>query len=92
MYAGQLVELSDAERFFTEPLHPYSKKLLASVPRLRAQERPEFIPGQPPSLFNPPRGCRFAPRCPLKFDRCDEEPPLFEPEAGRWSKCWLHEG
>jgi len=92
MYAGQLVELSDAERFFTEPLHPYSKKLLASVPRLRAQERPEFIPGQPPSLFNPPRGCRFAPRCPQKFGRCDEEPPLFEPEAERWSKCWLHEG
>ena len=90
MYAGQLVELSDAKRFFNEPLHPYSQKLMASVPRLRDVAQPEFIPGQPPSLFAPSEGCRFAPRCPHRFERCEESPPLAEPQRGRHAKCWLH--
>jgi oligopeptide/dipeptide ABC transporter ATP-binding protein len=92
MYAGQIVELSDAARFFREPLHPYSQKLMASVPRLREDKKLEFIPGEPPSLMSPPRGCRFAPRCPLRFERCDEEPPLIESKDGRQVKCWLYEG
>ena len=83
MYAGQLVELSDAASFFHEPQHPYSMKLMASVPRLRGDRRPEFIPGQPPSLINPLGGCRFAPRCSFRFDRCKEDPPLVEVEPGR---------
>jgi oligopeptide/dipeptide ABC transporter ATP-binding protein len=91
MYAGQIVELSDAARFFREPLHPYSQKLMASVPRLREDKKLEFIPGEPPSLMSPPRGCRFAPRCPLRFERCDEEPPLIESKDGRQGKCWLYE-
>ena len=91
MYAGQLVELGDAASFFREPLHPYSRKLLASVPRLRAETKPEYIPGHPPSLLDPPRGCRFAPRCPLRFAKCAEDPPLLEKGAGRQVKCWLHE-
>ncbi|MDT8305966.1 MAG: ABC transporter ATP-binding protein, partial [Anaerolineae bacterium] len=74
MYAGQIVERSDARRFFANPLHPYSKALMASVPRLRETIEPEFISGQPPSLLNPPTGCRFADRCPARFDRCDEDP------------------
>ena len=90
MYAGQLVELTDAASFFHEALHPYSKKLMASVPKLRGNKRPEFIPGQPPSLINPPSGCRFAPRCPFRFDQCQEDPPLVEAEPGRWVKCWLY--
>lgn len=90
MYAGQIVEVSDADRFFDEPLHPYSRKLMASVPRLRVTKEPEFITGQPPSLINPPVGCRFAQRCPLRFDKCEQEPPVFEKE-GRKVKCWLHE-
>lgn len=90
MYAGQIVELSDAERFFTAPLHPYSQKLMASVPTLRQTKKLEFIPGQPPSLINPPTGCRFAPRCPVKFDKCTEEPPLFDMRDGRFVKCWLY--
>ncbi|HXV82715.1 MAG TPA: ABC transporter ATP-binding protein, partial [Candidatus Binatia bacterium] len=91
MYAGQMVELSDAARFFREPLHPYSQKLMASVPRLREDKKLEFIPGAPPSLMSPPRGCRFAPRCPLRFHRCDEEPPLIDVPDGRQVKCWLYE-
>jgi len=89
MYAGQIVEVSDARRFFTEPLHPYSKKLMASVPRLRADVEPDFITGQPPSLFAPPPGCRFAPRCPSRFERCDEDPPVTGLN-GLQVKCWLY--
>ncbi|MFO7539306.1 MAG: ABC transporter ATP-binding protein [Chloroflexota bacterium] len=89
MYAGQIVETSDAYRFFTEPLHPYSKKLMASVPKMRSDEEPDFIVGQPPSLINPPIGCRFAERCPARFEKCDEEPPMIEQE-GRQVKCWLY--
>jgi peptide/nickel transport system ATP-binding protein len=90
MYAGQLVELSDATSYFHEPLHPYSRKLMASVPRLHGERKPEFIPGQPPSLINPSKGCRFAPRCSRRFERCDEDPPSVEVEAGQWVKCWLY--
>ena len=90
MYAGQLVELSNAADFYHEPRHPYSRKLIASVPRLHGGRKPEFIPGQPPSLINPSGGCRFAPRCPQRFDRCQEDPPLVEVEPGQWVKCWLY--
>jgi peptide/nickel transport system ATP-binding protein len=91
MYAGQIAELSDAARFFREPLHPYSRKLMASVPRLREDKKLEFIPGEPPSLINPPQGCRFAPRCPARFEHCNEEPPLIQTADGRQVKCWLYE-
>ena len=89
MYAGQIVEVSDAYQFFTEPLHPYSRKLMASVPRLRIEVEPEFISGQPPSLLNPPQGCRFAERCAERFEKCDEEPPMVK-VGNREVKCWLH--
>lgn len=90
MYAGQMVEVSDAEHFFQKPLHPYSQKLLAAVPRLHGQQDLEFIPGKPPSLLNPPKGCRFADRCPLRFAKCDQEPPTFRVD-GQMVKCWLYE-
>ncbi len=90
MYAGQIVEDSDSRRFFEAPLHPYSQKLMASVPRLRATVEPEFITGQPPSLVTPPTGCRFAARCPKRFEKCSEEPPLFAVDD-RTVKCWLYE-
>jgi oligopeptide/dipeptide ABC transporter ATP-binding protein len=89
MYAGQIVEVGDAAHFFEEPLHPYSKKLMASVPRLRGNKELEFITGQPPSLINLPQGCRFAPRCPMRYEKCDQEPPVIEKE-GRKVKCWLY--
>jgi oligopeptide/dipeptide ABC transporter ATP-binding protein len=90
MYAGQIVEVGDAHNFFNEPLHPYSQKLMASVPRLHGGDELEFITGQPPSLINPPTGCRFADRCEQRFEKCDEEPPIFH-KGQRWVKCWLHE-
>ncbi len=89
MYAGQIVEVGDAYRFFTKPLHPYSHMLMASVPRLRADKEPEFITGQPPSLLDLPAGCRFAPRCPKRFSKCDQDPPVIKKE-GRIVKCWLY--
>ena len=89
MYAGQIVEVNDAFHFFASPLHPYSQKLMASVPRLRGKQDLEFITGQPPSLLNPPTGCRFAERCPKVFDKCKEEPPTVNKD-GRLVKCWLY--
>ncbi len=91
MYAGQVVERADANRFYREPLHPYSRMLMASVPRLREDRPLEFIPGRPPSLVNPPPGCRFADRCPERFARCDQEPPAVQRGDGRWVKCWLYQ-
>ncbi len=90
MYAGQIVEISDNNRFFTAPLHPYSEKLMTSVPRLRSTAKLEFITGQPPSLINPPTGCRFADRCHKVFAKCVEEPPTVTVD-GRRVKCWLYQ-
>jgi peptide/nickel transport system ATP-binding protein len=90
MYAGQIVETGNARDFFPAPLHPYSQMLMASVPRLRSESDPMFITGQPPSLMNPPKGCRFAARCPFRFEKCNEEPPMFQ-KGNRKVKCWLHE-
>jgi oligopeptide/dipeptide ABC transporter ATP-binding protein len=89
MYAGQIVEVSDARRFFDKPLHPYSQKLLSSVPRLHGNKEPDFIIGRPPSLIDPPKGCRFADRCPARFGKCVDEPPEIE-QDGRKVKCWLY--
>lgn len=91
MYAGQIVEVGDAASFFADPLHPYADKLMASVPRLHGRQEPVFITGQPPSLLNPPTGCRFAARCEYVFEKCDVEPPAYG-RNGRIAKCWLQEG
>jgi len=89
MYAGQIVEVSDAAHFFDKPLHPYSKKLMDSVPRLHGHKEPDFITGRPPSLIDLPEGCRFADRCPSRFEKCVEDPPMVE-NSGRKVKCWLY--
>jgi oligopeptide/dipeptide ABC transporter ATP-binding protein len=89
MYGGELVETSSAGEFFGEPAHPYARLLMASVPRLREVREPVHIPGQPPSLLDLPRGCRFADRCPWRFDRCVEHPPLIEVPPRRGARCWL---
>jgi peptide/nickel transport system ATP-binding protein len=89
MYAGQMVELSDAVSFFTRPLHPYAQKLLASVPRLHGDQEPDFITGRPPSLLDLPGGCRFAERCPMVMDKCRQDPQLIAVD-GRRVRCWLY--
>lgn len=91
MYAGQIVELNDAAQYFTQPYHPYAQGLMASVPRVHQKRDPAFIPGQPPSLLNPPKGCRFADRCPARFGKCDQDPPVYAVGHRRLVKCWLYE-
>ncbi len=90
IYAGQLVEIADASLFYDTPLHPYSQKLMASVPTLRQEKKLEFIPGQPPSLINPPQGCRFAERCEKRMEICSQAPPTVKMPDGRTVKCWLY--
>jgi len=89
MYAGQIVEVGQAADFFPSPLHPYSQLLMDSVPRLRSDADPIFITGQPPSLVNLPAGCRFAERCPKRFEKCVQEPADLRVD-GRRVKCWLY--
>jgi len=89
MYAGHIVELSDADLFFEEPLHPYSKKLMASVPRLHGTEDLEFIVGKPPSLIHLGEGCRFRDRCEFAHDRCEKNPPVVNVNQHQ-VKCWLY--
>ncbi|MDZ7762093.1 MAG: ABC transporter ATP-binding protein [Desulfovermiculus sp.] len=91
MYAGQLVELAEAASFFRHPLHPYSHKLMASVPRLYGDQELEPIPGRPPSLIDPPAGCRFRTRCDQSFSRCTQTPPLLTTREGGRARCWLYE-
>lgn len=92
MYAGKIAELGPAERVLRGPVHPYTRLLLASIPRLHQQERPSFIPGSPPDMLNLPTGCRFHPRCPFVFQRCiTEEPPLLTVVPEHQARCWLVE-
>ncbi|TVP72740.1 MAG: ABC transporter ATP-binding protein [Rhodobacteraceae bacterium] len=92
MYAGQIVEFSPARDFFRAPVHPYGQALMASVPRLHDLAEPQHLEGTPPPLINPPAGCRFAPRCAQRFDKCAEMPPEMQHADGRRKLCWLPEG
>jgi len=93
MYAGQIVELGPSENVLLNPKHPYTQKLIASVPLLRRDEIPEFIPGAPPDLVNPLKGCRFYPRCPYgEKDFEEKEPALVEAGKNHFVKCWLYSG
>ena len=94
MYAGRVVESGPVRQMYKTPTHPYTQALLASIPRLgHARERLSAIGGQPPSLLDPPKGCRFAPRCPHRMAICEAEyPPDFDVGNGQRSACWLNEG
>jgi peptide/nickel transport system ATP-binding protein len=90
MYSARMAEQASAAAIFAEPLHPYTAGLLRSVPRLdRARgAKLETIEGLPPSLLDPPAGCRFAPRCAARIDACESAaPPLQEIRPGRFSAC-----
>jgi oligopeptide/dipeptide ABC transporter ATP-binding protein len=89
MYAGQIVELAPARELLRRPLHPYTKALMNSVPKLGSGEtRLTAIPGNVPRIGNFPPGCRFAPRCPIAKAECSNAiPELLEVEPGRWVRC-----
>jgi len=88
MYSGNLVELGPTEEIFAHPLHPYTRMLIAALPRVGDRSEREGIAGAPPSLRNPPPGCRFAPRCKYACPGCRESVPvLTEVEPGRFAAC-----
>lgn len=91
MYAGDLVETGGIEELFDEPLHPYTRLLIASLPSLERKEIAKGTPGLTPSLLNRPPGCPFHPRCPDAFDRCKvEEPQLEMVRPNRTVACHLY--
>ncbi len=90
MYAGKLAEKAPAEEIVSNPRHPYTRLLVSSLPEVGvryAEKRLSGVPGRPPSLLDPPTGCRFRERCPLATARCEQEPPWVE-ENGRGIACW----
>jgi oligopeptide transport system ATP-binding protein len=94
MYLGKIVEIADRRELYDNPLHPYTKALLAAVPIpdpvLEAQRAHSVLVGEVPSPLNPPPGCVFHPRCPIAVDRCGGEvPPLREVSPGHWAACLL---
>ncbi len=90
MYAGKIVEISKKEKLFTNPSHPYSKFLINSLPKIGDRRQRASAPGNPPSLANPPEGCRFHPRCPYAKDICKKHvPKLIEDEKGHYVACFL---
>ena len=90
MYAGQLVEVSPVRDIFTQPLHPYTQMLIASLPSLEQKGTFRGIPGLPPPLRALPPGCVFHPRCPHAVERCQTEAPLFrEVRPQAWAACHL---
>jgi peptide/nickel transport system ATP-binding protein len=95
MYAARVVENAPVENLFNRPHMPYTWGLLGSLPRLDADmERLTQIPGQPPSLLNPPRGCRFHPRCPYVMNVCKEKEPELQPisnDPAHLQACHLDE-
>jgi peptide/nickel transport system ATP-binding protein len=93
MYGGRLVEEAPTERLFRAPQHPYSKHLIASLPRIGEEAPKVTLPGGPPNLAEPPSGCRFHPRCPLAMDRCRRQSPvLIEVAPQHRVACFAVEG
>ena len=90
MYAGAILERAPVSRLFERPSHPYTRALLRATPTVRTvQEELLSIPGQIPSPFELPEGCRFADRCGQRFARCASEPDFMAVEAGHGARCWL---
>ena len=93
MYSGRVVEKGDVRSVFASLSHPYTKGLLASIPKLgECAEELESIPGNVPNPKYMPQGCKFAPRCSCAFDKCrEEEPGFYDVGEGHMSRCWLCE-
>lgn len=93
MYAGEILESGSVDEIFFEPSHPYTEGLLSAMPTNRPDEIQKLmpIPGSPPDLFAPPRGCGYAARCPHAMEACiDHRPEEFSISQSHFSKCWLH--
>ena len=92
MYAGRIVESADVRDLFNKPKHPYTQKLIASIPRLHGANKPEFLSGTPPDPVRPPLGCRFRERCPHAFEPCEsKDPPAIKVGKAHTARCWLYQ-
>ena len=94
MYLGKMVELTSREELFRNPLHPYTKALMSAipVPNPRLKRQRTILKGDVPSPLNPPKGCRFHPRCPVAIEKCSQEEPVFkEVNPDHFVACWLAE-
>lgn len=93
MYLGQIVELAESDELYRNPLHPYTQALLSAIPVTDPKTKRQriILEGDPPSPTQVPAGCRFHPRCPKRFDRCDTEAPVLrEVSPGHWVSCHLY--
>jgi oligopeptide/dipeptide ABC transporter ATP-binding protein len=93
MYAGRIVENAATVELFDNPAHPYTIGLLGSIPNVEEDvERLASIPGSPPSIYDPPAGCSFAPRCTFATDKCrTQEPPQVTIGERHTARCWYAE-
>jgi oligopeptide/dipeptide ABC transporter ATP-binding protein len=92
MYLGKMVEMTSREELFRNPLHPYTQALMSAipVPNPRLKRQRTILKGDVPSPLNPPKGCRFHPRCPVAIEKCShDEPPFIEVSPDHWVACWL---
>ncbi len=93
MYLGQIVEIAEGDELYQNPLHPYTQALLSAIPVTDPQTKKQriVVEGDPPSPIHIPSGCRFHPRCPKRFERCDQEAPVLrEVSSGHWVSCHLY--
>jgi peptide/nickel transport system ATP-binding protein/oligopeptide transport system ATP-binding protein len=92
MYLGKMAELADRDTLYRDPLHPYTRALMSAipVPDPTAKRDRVILKGDVPSPLNPPKGCRFHPRCAVAIDKCSvEEPPFKEAKPDHMVACWL---
>ena len=92
MYLGKMVEMTSREELFRNPLHPYTQALMSAIPipNPRIKRQRTILKGDVPSPLNPPKGCRFHPRCPVAIEKCSQiEPPFIEVSPDHWVACHL---
>src|SRR6185503_10773510 len=90
MYAGQLVELGNTREVYSNPKHPYTQKLITTIPRIKDKNNSlQFLKGKPPDMADLHEGCRFLGRCSFAMDICNKDPPFFEYENVK-VRCWLY--
>ena len=92
MYLGKIVEYTDVHTIYADPKHPYTLGLLNSIPLIgpRQNRRLDVIAGSVPSALQTPKGCAFAARCPYRFERCHEDPPVVQVGEHHSVRCWLY--